>query len=416
MKLFIMILAVVLLSSPVLASTRLFNDVPASHFAYTEINWLADPDNGSIMVGDARGNFNPNRVLTKFEAAQIFAMAAGFRHISPLVPPEERDMLNRSFDMWRPMLTQLNTEYARWNRAFDREISFLLYKGILTSDEVANFVTVNAGQETVATFLRQDAIAWTVRMMGRQAHASALRMPHHTPFRDHTQIARGLQRYIYYAAEAGIIHGTGGYIRPLHAFTRAETAMLLFEVLETEEDAPTLPSSDSSVTTITGVIQSMIMGNQVNIISATGIENFRFARDAIIMVDNVQRSPAFLRDNMAVTAVIGENREILTIVGRTVAVATAPTDAPQAIPPASATPSATRTVQGVLVENHPFANNFILSIRDDQGNLHQFTTQPTTVFSRGNALGITWSDIIAGDMIVAEVRDNILVSITATPA
>jgi len=414
---------------PVIAQAqRLYNDVPTSHFAYEAINWVSNPDNGSLMVGDARGNFNPNRVMTKFEAAQVFAMAAGFRHITPQTAPEERDLLTRSFEMWRPMMDGMATQYSRWTRAFDREISFLLYKGILSVNDVSNFVTRTGAQEQVNNFTRQDAIAWTVRMIGRQAHAQALTIPHHTPFRDDLQISRELRRYIYYAAEAGIIRGTGGYIHPLHNFTRAETAMLLHEVLaEDEAEAPTPPTAVSNVTTITGVVHSMVADTQINIMSATGVDTFRFAQNAIVMIDNMQRTPSFLRENMQVTALIGTNREILTIVGRMQTAETPPTtpatETPTTQPPVQTqspaqaeTPPAqqNRTVRGVLSDNQPFANNHILTIREPDGTTHQFTTQPTTVFSRGNALGITWSNLLVGDEIVAEIENGLLVSVHAT--
>jgi len=418
---FIFTLAAVI---PVMAQDRLYSDVPPSHFAYDAINWVSNPDNGSLMVGDARGNFNPNRVMTKFEAAQVFAMAAGFRHITPQTSPDDRDMLTRSFDMWRPMMDSMAVQYSRWNRTFDREVSFLLYKGILSVNDISNFVTLTGGQEQVNNFTRQNAITWTVRLIGRQAHAQAITIPHHTPFRDDLRISRDLRRYVYYAAENGIIRGTGGYLHPLHEFTRAETAAILFEVLEEDEpEAPTPPTAN--VTTITGVVQAMIADTQVNIMSADGIRNFRFAQNAVVMIDNVQRTPAFLRDNMPVTALIGADGEILTIVGRTPTTETPPTtpaETPatpppvQQQPPAETTPSpeARTTIRGTLTDNQAFAGNHILTIREQDGTTHQFTTQPTTVFSRGNALGITWSNLLAGDTIVAEIENGILVSVHAT--
>jgi len=302
--------------APVMAQTQIFRDIPPSHFAFEAISWVSDPANGAFMVGDAGNNFNPSRILNKFEAAQIFAMAAGFRHITPQLTPAEREIFNRSFEMWRPFLDSMASTYSRWNRTFDREISFLLYQGILTINDVNNFITSSGGQEQINQLTRQDAITWTVRLIGRGAHAQAITLPHHTPFRDDSLINPALSRYLYYAAETGIIQGTGGYIAPLQQFTRAETAVLFFTVLADNDASIPSPGAATNVATITGTVQSMVADTQINIASTAGIENFRFAQGSVVMVDNQERTPAFLRDGMAVTALINAQREILTIVAR----------------------------------------------------------------------------------------------------
>ena len=299
------------------AQTQLYRDVPPSHFAFEAINWVSDPANGAFMVGDAGNNFHPSRVLNKFEAAQIFAMAAGFRHATPQLSPAEREVFDRSFEMWRPLLDSMAAQFSRWNRTFDREIAFLLYQGILGVSDLSTFITRSGGQEQISSLTRQEAIAWTVRLMGRQAHAQAITLPHHTPFRDDAAIQPEFRRYVYYAKEAGIVQGSGGYINPTHNFTRAETAALFFAVLAGDADVPAPGAANTNVATIIGTIHSMVADTQVNIASTAGVENFRFAQNAVVMVDNHQRTPSFLREGMPVTALINAERNILTIVART---------------------------------------------------------------------------------------------------
>ncbi|MCL2047520.1 MAG: S-layer homology domain-containing protein, partial [Defluviitaleaceae bacterium] len=92
---------------PLLAQSPTFRDVPISHFAFEAVNWVSNPENGAFMVGDAANNFNPTRNLNKFEAAQIYAMAAGYRHSAATLSPAEQDILTRSFETWRPLLDDL---------------------------------------------------------------------------------------------------------------------------------------------------------------------------------------------------------------------------------------------------------------------------------------------------------------------
>ena len=320
---------------PVIAAqqAQIYRDVPPTHFAFDAINWVSDPANGAFMVGDAGNNFQPNRVLNKFEAAQIFAMAAGFRHVSHQLPPAEREVFTRSFDMWRPFLDSLAEQFSRWNRTFDREIAFLLYQGILNVSDVNSFISRTGGQEQISSLTRQEAIVWTVRLMGRQAHAQAMTLPHHTPFRDDSYINPDFRRYLYYAKDAEIIQGANGYINPVHNFTRAETASLFFNVLGNggEVTIPAPGAANTGVATISGTIASMVADTQINITSGAGTENFRFTPNAVVMVDNVQRTPSFLREGMHVTALINAERNILTLVARTEAEEVAATATTQSV-------------------------------------------------------------------------------------
>ena len=305
---------------PVAAQVNTFRDVPATHFAFQAISWVSDPSNGALMVGDIANNFHPGRPVDKFEAAIAFAMAAGYRHASHLVTPSERAMFDRSFDMWRPFLDSMAAQFARWSRTADREIAYLLYRGILTVTDVEHFITRTGNVEQVNPLTRQEAIAWMVRLMGRQAHAQAVVLPFAVPFQDDALIHPAFARYVYYAKQAGIVGGAGGgNFNPTHAFTRAEMAVLFYTIMSDlpAPEPPQAPQLVGQASTVIGVIEMVYRDTALYISSPLGPQRFNIAPGAVIMVDNVQRTPAFLHTGMQVTALVDGQRAIVSLVTRT---------------------------------------------------------------------------------------------------
>ena len=312
------LLIAILAVAPVVAfaQTSTFRDVPPTHFAYEAVNWVSDPANGAFMVGNAESNFQPGRHLNKFEAAQVFAMAAGFRHVTDNLPTAEREVFSRSFDTWRPFLDTMANEYSTWNRTVDREIAFLLYRQILTTYDVETFVTRTGNEETRPLITREEAIVWVIRLMGQAPY-----VPSAAPqnlFSDDSSITAALRPYVYHARELGLFQVTDGNFNPQAHFTRAEMAVVFFNALaEDEEEAATATAAAAGTpTTITGTISNVFLDTHVSIVMATGTQSFAIAPNVVIMVDNVHRSAAFLREGMTVMGLVDANRQIINLVAR----------------------------------------------------------------------------------------------------
>ncbi len=198
-------LALILIASfPGAAFAMTYKDVPYSHYAYTAVDWVSNPANGSFMVGDAANNFNPNRTLDKFETAKIFAVAAGYKYAASSISTAERELFDRSYSEWQSLLDSQASQYSKWSRTADREIAYLLYKNILTPTDVATFVTRTGGVEQVNLISKQEAIVYMVRLDGKQTNAESISLPYHTPYKDDAQIRADYKKYLYYAKEVGI--------------------------------------------------------------------------------------------------------------------------------------------------------------------------------------------------------------------
>jgi len=305
-----------LTSLPVMASTATpFTDVPAGHPAAEAIAWVSNPANGVFMMGDHNNNFNPNRVVNSFEGAQILAAAAGFRHVTSALPQAEREMFERSFETWRTTLDGLAAQHSLWNRAFDREIAYLLYLGILTVNDVNNFIT-GTGQTAVITPLnRERAIAWIVRLLDNPAAVNAITIPHANPFADDANITATLRRYMYFARQNSIFQPTNNFALPTQQVNRAELATLFFNALAGGTSNTGQTTTGNVPTTIVATIEN-VFGNSIQVRTASGIETLQLASNVVIMVDGTQRPMSFLQAGMHITALVNAQRQVISLVTR----------------------------------------------------------------------------------------------------
>jgi len=367
-----------------LAQTQTFRDVPTSHFAFDAIHWVSDPENGSFMVGDAGNNFHPGRHINKFEAAQIYAMAAGFRHVTHGLPESERAVFARSFETWLPLLNEMADEYSSWSRTVDREIAFLLYREILTPDDVRNFVTRTDTTEQRAFLTRQQAVAWILRLAGESDAVAAFALPPATPFLDDAQISHVYRRYVYHARDLGIITGDGGYMNPVAHLTRAEMAVVFRNALaEKPENTP----DTGQTTAVSGTISSVHLDTHVGITSDAGTNVFPVARTAVVMLDNAQRSVAFLREGMAIAALVDEQGNIISLSARSIE-------------------ERERVIQGIITDFVPPQSPGgipMLTIENPYGDSFELRILPATQFVRNNAPLLGLNGLRIGDAITAEL-------------
>ncbi|MCL1846298.1 MAG: S-layer homology domain-containing protein [Defluviitaleaceae bacterium] len=389
-KIISLLFVLILFATPVFAQTQTFRDVSTAHFAFDAINWVSDPENGSFMVGDAGNNFHPGRHINKFEAAQIYAVAAGFRHVAHGLPENEREIFARSFEIWLPFLDEMAEEYSSWSRVVDREIAFLLYREILTTDDVRGFVTRVGTSEQRPFLTRQQAVAWIVRLVGEGEAAQEFALPPTVPFRDDAQISHAYRRYIYHARDLGIIQGAGGYVNPVAHFTRAEMAVVFHNVLA--EEAPEI--IDTGVTTaVSGAISSVHMDSHVGIESDDAAEVFPVAQNAVITIDNVQRSVVFLREGMAAAALVDGQGRIVSLSARSV-------EEPEE-----------QVIQGVvadfIVAEEP-GDASTLTIENADGEIFELEVTPEAQFSRNDEPLTGVAELRIGDTITAETYNDTL--------
>jgi hypothetical protein len=357
------------------------------------------------MVGDASNNFHPTRTLDKFETAKIFAMAAGYKYAANSISPAEQERFDRSYEDWKSLLDSMSAQYARWNKTADREIAYLLHLNILTVTDVGRFIVKQDNAETVTMLTRQEAIVYMIRLDGKQIQSETIALPYHTPYKDDAQIQADYKKFIYYAREAGIAVGSDGYINPTRQLTRAELAQLFYNTLahRPAASAAPVPQYIDGNTTINGVIEYVFLDSHIYISVNNQPRAFAFAGNAVIIIDNVQRSAGSLSKGMSVTA-LTHNNEIVSLVAR------AAEEAPP--PPPSAMPVTVYENEGYVVSTVT-AGTPSVTIRTQRVKLtgeivseeKTYALSPGVNVKRGDT-GVNFSDVKANDIVVFKHSGN----------
>jgi hypothetical protein len=311
--------------------------------------------------------------MDKFEAAKILAMAAGYKYAASAISPAEQELFDRSYEEWKQLLDSMAAQYARWNKSTDREIAYLIHRNILTITDVGRFISKTGNTETVTTLTRQEAIVFMVRLDGKQANAAAVSLPFHTPFRDDALIRADYKKYVYYAKESGLAVGSDGFINPNRPFTRAEMAQMFYNMLAHKPEAPSPPIPANAA--VDGVVEYVFLDSHIFINTGGQPRMFTFDGDAVIMVDNIQRSVGHIRPGMTVTFLANTANEIQSLAARS-----APIPAPVSVPSPTPVPASVfrNTAVGWLEEIRLTQDMQQLVIRKDDDTAANYTLVQNT--------------------------------------
>ena len=345
-----LVLSVVLsmvISTTVSANT--FRDVPSNHFALDAIRWVSNPANGSYMVGDASNNFNPNRVMDSFETAIILAMAAGFRYSPASITPADQAMFDRAYERHSSVLANLAVVHPNWRRVADREIAFLLELGILTQNDLANFMRRDGnGVEAPAPLTKEAASAFVIRLSDNQDRANNFSPAF--SFADEANISLMYRRYVHLAHYLGVVGDYDGYFSPRRNISRAEFAQMCYILriaapwsMGATAPVPTPSPSVNEPTTAAspfdrtfhGVIYD-VQADSIEIATDDGIVSYYFGTNPVVVIDNERLQISDLSSGMLVAVGLNETQQIISLLARSDTPIPVPTPAP--IPPPMPTP------------------------------------------------------------------------------
>jgi len=387
-------------------SANTFRDVSSNHPALEAIRWVSNPANGSYMVGDAANNFNPDRAMDSFEAAVILAMAAGFRHSPAGLTPAELAVFDQAYEQHRQTLAEMSTQHPNWRRVANREIAFLLELEILTTEDLARFMTSGAGNtQSVAPLTREAATAFVLRISGNQAQANAITLPAASPFSDDSEINSMYKRYAYLARQLGLISASARYFYPGQPVTRAVFAQMCHHLRIAAPGTPgsTPPANTNSpfARTFHGIIAS-VQSNSVDITTDGETTRYHFNANPIIVIDNERQEVSDLAPEMLVAVGLNANEQIISLLARTGSTTVTAPPVQENI----------RNIQGNLASHHFEGLTLLLTIETTDGNLHLFPADDDTDISR-NGEPKEWTDLRIGDTISARIESGRFTSIQA---
>jgi len=409
---FVMILAVG--SMTVNAAT--FKDVPSGHWAYTAVNRVTEL---GFMSGDLSGNFKPDGMIDKFETTKILAAMAGYKTTGATAG--ETESYTAAYNKHIGYINLYVNKFSLWNSTVNKEIAFLLEKGILVNDDLNQFVVIVSNKESLRALSREEAAVFLVRLMGRVSNVTT---SYSNPFADDSTISSSAKPYVYYLRSIGVVNGdSANKFNPRGAVLRSAMATMINNVwtimnpnavvtTPTPTPVPTATPGANYVS-VTGSIAKVYTDFRAIQVSSTDANSnnkiLPVKTSATITVDGVTATFANLKDGMSFTG-LTLNGELTSLLALTTpgSVAT-PTPTPGA---AGEIPSAGTTVLEGIVSTATASSIGIevrmLSPRGDiYTEIRTFNIPSGCTITRSGK-AITASAIVQKDMVKATITGGVL--------
>ncbi len=328
---FILTLTFVLPSVQVFAKS--YSDVPSTHWAYKQIDYVTD---AGYMSGNTEGAFAVNQRVDPFEMSKILARVAGFQtgaNASSTKLSEQETI----YEKHKAFISQYSS-FTLWNTSANREIAYLLEKGILADSDLNKFVIKTVeNTERIVNPTREDLCYYLVKALGKESEASAL--TNYTKFADDSSISSTKKASTYYLRSKGVLSGdANNNFNPKNNITKAEMATILYNV-DTKINGVTV-SDNTSTTGTTGNTNTGSTNNtntgstttsQLTVVTGTikeinnnfktfGItladgtqKNYVLKSTGTVYLDNVITTINSLTVGMPVSCVIENNSSIVTL-------------------------------------------------------------------------------------------------------
>ena len=266
-----------------------FPDVlsPDHDWAAKQIEEMTDL---GIIKGDTDGTFKPDKAITKIEAVILFSRVAGYSNSA------YSKIADLAYEKYQYLLQELDIESYN---SFKREISFLVYKGILDEDEIVAYLEDGKYQEE---FPRKDAAMFIANFMDAEIERT---YSDQLDFADNSTINHSDAGYIAYVVENGFMNGVqtedGSVIFDANgALSRAQVCVLLYRIME---------KLDMSVEA--GVVNSVNPDSGViNLTTSDGItKDYAVPSQAKVLIDGNKAAVSSILSNSEIV-VVRYGREI----------------------------------------------------------------------------------------------------------
>ncbi len=237
------ILSAVLIASTVSVAAAGFSDVendPTVKWAVPYINEMAQK---GYIKGYEDGTFKPNNTISKTEALILLSRMIGVDNSS------FQDSVDLALSEYESTLSKYSTNYAK-------EVSFLLYAGILDADELDSYIS-NANKNVALK--RYEAAILLTKLLGAEAEVETNAFVS-SSYADTAEIPDSARAYVEYVKAQGIMQGMGNnesgapVFSPNTAVTRSQMAKMLctlIDVIDLSSEVGTVVSADSFNETIT---------------------------------------------------------------------------------------------------------------------------------------------------------------------
>ena len=220
--------------SVIIALSLICSCMAVSAFAETAFPDVLSPDHDwaaeqiaemtdlGIIKGYTDGTFKPDRAISKIEALILFSRVAGYSNKS------YAEIADFAYEKYQYLLEEADLDNYD---SFKKEISFLLYKGVISEDDIIEYL---ADEQYLEDFPRKDAAKLLANLMDAEivkTDADEL------DFSDNNKIDDADAAYIAYVVENGFMNGVqkddGTIVFDADgALSRAQVCVLLYRIMD----------------------------------------------------------------------------------------------------------------------------------------------------------------------------------------
>lgn len=407
------VLAIVLVagySHSVSAAT--FADVPA--WALPFVTQVTD---WGIMSADSAGYFRCDDYIDKFDTSRILARMAGYK--TDAATSQGTAVIEAAYSKWKSFINIYVAKFSKWNSSADKEIAYLLEKGIYVTTDLDQFVIISDGVEKLRALTREEIAVFIVRLLGKVSEASAL-----TPsglFNDDSTISAAARPYVYYLKNLGILSGSDNLYNPKGAVTRAAMAKIITLSYPIINPAVVTTGSNTGTTassyeTISGTIAKLYPGLKAIQISSTNVNyNNKIiltSSNCSIKINNYVMTFNDLTEGSSFSGVI-TNNELISVSVNSTTVETPSTGGTTSVPTEFFTLEG--TVKSVSTVSLVSTIGIEIRMLNPRGEIiteqRTFTLASNCEIKRGNA-AITFNSIVANDIVKIKYNGTTAYGIT----
>ncbi|OOB77146.1 MAG: hypothetical protein BEN19_02415 [Epulopiscium sp. Nuni2H_MBin003] len=224
-------------------------DVPSTHWAYNAVLYMQEH---GYMAGTSDGQFLPNQTINYFEMCEILAKMTGYldENIHNDLSDELNQQIQENYALQLPIIEEYQNQTQSWSIIANEEIAYLLGKGYLHKDELANFVVDN----TRAIVKKEDLAVILVRIIGQESNAQSIYQA--GAFTDEINIEPYKRPHVTYLKNLGVIQGGGnGEFGAGSEVTRAVIAKMTADVMGILEIEKSTEEQSGTTVTLNRIIK-----------------------------------------------------------------------------------------------------------------------------------------------------------------
>lgn len=291
------IICVVFLLSTLSVAALPFSDVendPTVEWAKPYINEMAEL---GYIKGYEDGTFKPNNTISKTEALILLSRMIGVNDES------FADSLEYAISEYKDTLSKFSTNY-------EKEISFLLYTGILDADDLGTYIS-NANKNTALK--RYEAAVLLTKLLGAEEEVLGNAFVS-SSYADTVEIPDSARAYVEYVKEKGIMQGMGNneqgqpMFSPNTSVTRSQMAKMLYsliDVIDLSSQTGTVVSIDTFHETITVTIGGSdivynIKANTKFKINGKDVKSTDLKKGMAVKVTHIAGEVALIENNVVI--------------------------------------------------------------------------------------------------------------------